>query len=119
MLVAEAEIEAAAKAMWDSEPVIYAWGPQERRRISWEKAAELNLIGVMIFRAFARVGLEAAQAFRTEREEEERRQIDDATKVIEANFKAFMQRRAIENTVEADEESKNDGRDHAGKPGKY
>jgi len=52
-------IDRIAKAMWDSEPAIYAWGPQERHRVSWEEAVARDLAGVAIFRAFARAAIAA------------------------------------------------------------
>ena len=58
----QAQIEAAAKAMWDSEPVIFSWGPQERKNIDWGEAIKRNLVGVKIFRRFAKVALTAAAA---------------------------------------------------------
>ena len=55
-----AMIERAARAMWDSEPVIYSWGPQERHHLAWEDAVSRELIGVKIFHAFAEAALRAA-----------------------------------------------------------
>jgi hypothetical protein len=57
--ITEAAVDLVAKAMWDSEPVIYAWGPQERHRVSWEDAVARDLAGVKIFRAFARAAMTA------------------------------------------------------------
>jgi hypothetical protein len=50
-----------AKAMWEAEPTIYAWGPQERHRVPWEDAVERDLAGVKIFRAFARAIIAAEE----------------------------------------------------------
>lgn len=55
-------VDVAAKAMWNSEPVVFAWGPPERRHASWEEAVERNLAGVEIFRQFARAMLSALAA---------------------------------------------------------
>lgn len=51
-------VEKVAKALWESEPTIYSWGPQERHKVTWEDAVKRNLVGVTIFRAFARVAVE-------------------------------------------------------------
>lgn len=52
-------VERVARGLWESEPVIFAWGPQERHRIPWDVAVERDLAGVGIFRQFARAAIKA------------------------------------------------------------
>jgi hypothetical protein len=56
------KVEDAARAMWESEPIIYSWGPHERHHVNWEDAIKRNLAGVEIFRAFARAALAPSPA---------------------------------------------------------
>ena len=52
-------IEIMAQGFWESETVIYEWGPQHRHRVSWEDAVGRSLAGVAIFRQFAAASLSA------------------------------------------------------------
>jgi hypothetical protein len=53
------KIDRVAAAMWNAEPVINLWGPQERHHVSWGDAVLRDLAGVRIFRRFAEVAIAA------------------------------------------------------------
>lgn len=55
------DLDRIAKALWDSEPVIYSWGPAARHQLSWEEAVERDLAGVKIFRQFAAAAIAEMQ----------------------------------------------------------
>lgn len=52
-------IDRVARAMWEAEPTIYAWGPDERRTVTWDEAVSRNLAGVEIFRGLAKAAIAA------------------------------------------------------------
>ena len=62
----ETLIERMAEALWTSEAIIYAWGPQERHAFTWKEAVERDVVGVKIFRQFATAALEAHSQWLTD-----------------------------------------------------
>lgn len=57
------EVEAAARGMWESEPIVFGWNDSERKLLGqWDDAVARNLYGVQVYRDFARAALTAAYA---------------------------------------------------------
>lgn len=54
------KVEAVARAMWESEPIIYGWSHSERKKHgTWDAAVKNDCYGVPVYRAFARAAIEA------------------------------------------------------------
>jgi hypothetical protein len=53
-------VERVARAMWESEPIIYGWSHSERKKHgTWDAAVKNDCYGVGIYRGFARAAIEA------------------------------------------------------------
>lgn len=53
-------VERVARAMWESEPIVYGWSHAERQQHrAWSDAVKNDCYGASIYRGFAHAAIEA------------------------------------------------------------